>query len=79
MKSKEETLSKRESFVVIFYSVGVTLFIMLLFYRSVWAIVWFPIVWILLRKQEKRKRAENKTNQLRRIDIMRQFGNGNCR
>lgn len=65
MKSKEETLSKRESFVVIFYSVGVTLFIMLLFYRSVWAIVWFPIVWILLRKQEKRKRAENKTNQLR--------------
>ena len=65
MKSKEAALSKRESFAVIFYSVGVTLLIMLLFYRSIWAIVWFPIVWILLRKQEKRKRAENKTNQLR--------------
>lgn len=37
---------------------------MLLFYRSFWAILWFPVVWSLVRKQTLKREQEQKNHKL---------------
>ena len=52
-------------------TVGITGGIMLLFYRSFWAIVWFPVVFILVMRQARRKEIE-----VARMNLQEEFLHG---
>lgn len=65
MKDKKYRLSPKELGAVFLKAAGLTAAIMLLFYRSFWAIVWFPAIWLWEVCQERRVRTEKKENQLR--------------
>ena len=54
-----------KSKTIIFYSIGITLLIMLLFYRSVWGGIWFPLVWMFQKKLAQNKYVEHRKTQLR--------------
>lgn len=45
-------------------SIGITVAIMLLFYRSIWAIVFFPLVYFFQMREEKRKQEEMRRSKL---------------
>ena len=45
-------------------SVGITAMIMFLVYRSVWAVIFFPVVWILQTKIEQQKEKEERNMRL---------------
>lgn len=51
-------MSSKELGLVFFKSVGITAAIMLLFYRSFWAAILFPIIWVLVFRQTKRASKE---------------------
>lgn len=51
-------LSSKEFAKVLFKSLGITGIIMLLFYRSVLAAIWFPIVYCLILHQAKKDESE---------------------
>ena len=51
-------LSSKEIAKVLFKSLGITGIIMLLFYRSVLAAIWFPLVYCLLLQQAKKDESE---------------------
>ena len=51
-------LSSKEFAKVLFKSLGITGIIMLLFYRSVLAAIWFPIVYCLILHQTKKDESE---------------------
>lgn len=65
MNVKKFRLSRRESGVVFLKSAGFTAAIILLFYRSFWAMVLFPAIWFFELCQARRIEAEKKENQLR--------------
>lgn len=73
MKSKGWDWFKRESVGVFFSTIGITLLIMFLFYRSFGAVVWFPIVWIFQKKLVKKQSEEKRQNQLR-IEFLHGIG-----
>lgn len=45
-------------------SIGITVAIMLLFYRSIWAVVFFPLVYFFQMREEKRKKEEMRRSKL---------------
>lgn len=45
-------------------SIGITVAIMLLFYRSIWAVVFFPLVYFFQMREEKRKQEEMRRSKL---------------
>ncbi len=57
--------------MVFIKSAGITGVVMLLFYRSLWAIVLFPLVWIFEMYENKRENAEK-----RKEDLQEQFLHG---
>lgn len=65
MNVKKYRLSRRELRVVFLKAAGLTAAIMLLFYRSFWAIVLFPAIWFFESWQTRRIGIERKENQLR--------------
>lgn len=52
-------------------TVGITIAIMFLIYRSIWAIVFFPLVWVVLVRVERKKEEED-----RRIRLQAEFLQG---
>lgn len=71
MPSSTYHLTPKESVEGILKSVGITIVIMLLFYRSFWAVVVFPFVLLLVRKQIVQNREEKK-----RIHLQEEFLHG---
>ena len=65
MNSKNDCLSKRESGIVFLRAAGVTAVVILLFYRSFWAVLLFPVIWYFELCQARKFGAEKKKNQLR--------------
>ena len=65
MKNKEVQLSKRAYSIVFLKAIGLTVVIMLLFYRSFWAMVWFPFLLIFELWQEKGKERAQKEKRLK--------------
>lgn len=57
-------LSVKETYMVVLKAVGVTALIMWLFYRSFWAVVFFPVVFILELKSARKKGVEARSNKL---------------
>lgn len=57
-------IAKREKGIVFLKSFGITCVIMILIYRSIWAIVLFPIVWIFQIYQTKNKEKEERKAKL---------------
>lgn len=57
-------LSSKETVVVILKAAGVTALIMWLFYRSFWAVVFFPIIFILELKSARKRGVEERRNKL---------------
>ncbi|MBR3812085.1 MAG: hypothetical protein IKJ16_07155 [Agathobacter sp.] len=65
MKNKDVQLSKRAYSIVFLKAIGLTVAVMLLFYRSFWAIVWFPFLLVFALWQERGKEEEKKERRLR--------------
>lgn len=59
-------LSFREKRLVLIKAIGITAAIMLLFYRSIWAVFLFPLVLFFLGKQAKKKGVEAQREQLQK-------------
>ena len=64
MKNKKDFSEVREEGMILLQSVAITVVIMLLFYRSIWAGIWFPFVWTFQRKMAQRIQEERKRRQL---------------
>lgn len=71
MPSSTYHLTPKESVEGVLKSVGITIVIMLLFYRSFWAAIVFPFVLLLVRKQIVQNREEKK-----RIHLLEEFLHG---
>lgn len=71
MECSTYRFSSREFFLVLFKAAGITGGIMLLFYRSFWGILFFPIVF-LLELQHARKAGE----EARKIKLQEEFLHG---
>lgn len=65
MKNKKFRLSRREMGVVFLKAAGLTAAIMILFYRSFWAMVLFPVIYSFELWQARRIGIAKKENQLR--------------
>lgn len=65
MKARKYGLSVREKGIVFLKAAGITAIVILLFYRSLWAVVWFPAIYIFEFQQEKKRSAKKKESQLR--------------
>lgn len=65
MRNKECQSAVREKGMIFLQSAAITVAIMFLFYRSIWAVIWFPVVWIFLKKIAVKREEEKKEKQLR--------------
>lgn len=65
MKDKKYRFSKREKMLIFLRAAGITAAVMLLFYRSFWAVLWFPAICFLELWQARKSGAEKRENQLR--------------
>ena len=63
MKDRVHDLSSKEFGIVLIKTTAVNLGIIVLFYRSVWAIVLFPFLLAVMLKQEKKKISEERKNK----------------
>lgn len=64
MDYRQYVLKKNEIRKVLFLSMAVTMTIAFLFYRSLWGIIFFPIVFIFLYKREKKLGHERRSQKL---------------
>ena len=65
MKVKKYRFSQREKRVICLRAAGITAAVMLLFYRSFWAVLLFPVICFLELWQARKNGAEKRENQLR--------------
>lgn len=65
MKAKKYRFSQREKRVICLRAAGITAVVMLLFYRSFWAVLLFPAICFLELWQARKNGAEKRENQLR--------------
>jgi len=65
MRDEEVALSAKEIRVVFLKSAGITGIIMWLFYRSLWAIIFLPFVFIFVFKQMKQIKMQKRENQIK--------------
>ena len=64
MDYREYVLSKVEKGRIILYSLGLTIGIAFLFYRSMWGMCCFPFLYFLFYKREKENGKEKRDQQL---------------
>ena len=71
MKDNSYHFSSKEFALILLKTMGVTGTIMLLFYRSMAAVIWFPIVWMIVAKQ-----ARQEGKEAARIKLQEEFLHG---
>lgn len=64
MTEKKYHLSSKEKGLVLLKSLGITMVIMLLFYRSFWAVIFFPLVCFVMLRQAQKTSQETARKKL---------------